>query len=214
MAPSIDPAKNTLALDQATEATRIGIGYVNLLSLKNRLLFGKYNERPLKDTETNKMLTSFSKHGIQWNKEETALCVIIKRSRLVQEEYQGDWMSPESLSEVRFKDNDVLVLASGQHRVAALKKLYKNTTDELDVLLKRHGTLKGYKAPTKEHVEECDALRGEIGEMKGKVDLIGKWGVILYDEGERTLYVVARMSRVPFAHRSVVCANRLHTIRA
>ena len=73
VAPSIDPAKDALLLDKATEETRIGIGYVNVLTMNNKMLFGKYNERPLKDTETNKMLTSFSKHGIQWNKEETAL---------------------------------------------------------------------------------------------------------------------------------------------
>jgi hypothetical protein len=184
VAPSIDPAKDALLLDKGMEEARIGIGYVNVLSIKNTLLFGKYNERPLKDSETNKMLTSFSKHGIQWNKEETALCIMVKRSRLVEKEYAGDWMSPEMLRKVTFNDNEGLVLASGQHRVAALKKMHKNMTDELDLLSNRHVSLHALDAPTEEQVEESDALRGEIGETKGKVDLIGKWGVIIYDEGK------------------------------
>jgi hypothetical protein len=197
VAPSIDPAKDALLLDKATEEARMGIGFVNVLTMKNPLVFGKYNERPLKDTETNKMLTSFSKHGIQWNKEETALCMIVKRSRLVQQEYAGDWMSPETLREVTFNDKEGLVLASGQHRVAALKKMHENMMDELEGLLNRHASLLGLAAPTEEHVEESDALRGEIGEMKGKVDMLGKWGVIIYDEGksDRSVYSCANETR-------------------
>jgi hypothetical protein len=183
-APAIDPAKEAKRLDAAVQEARIGIGYINVLTISNELLFGRYNERPEKDSETNKMVTSFDLHGIQSLKEVNALCVIVKRSRLASgQTYEGQWMKEESLQEIQFNDRDGIVLASGQHRVAALKKMNKNTLDELSALVKRNTKLTELEDPTEEHVEEQHDIREQIAEAKGKLKMLGKWGVILYDEG-------------------------------
>ena len=190
-APSIDPASEAKRLDAAVEEARIGIGYINVLTIANPLKFGTYNERPEKETETNKMVTSFNMHGIQSLKEANALCVIVKRSRLATgQTFAGQWTKEESLQEIQFNDNAEIVFASGQHRVAALKKMNKNTLDELSALVKRNTKLTELENPTEEQVEEQHEIREQIGEAKGKLKRLGKWGVILYDEGAFHLYSI------------------------
>ncbi|KAJ8581915.1 hypothetical protein M405DRAFT_868274 [Rhizopogon salebrosus TDB-379] len=184
-APVVDPAKDATRLDKAVENARIGIGFINVLTLSNELVFGKYNERREKGTETNKMVTSFEMHGILSLKEDTALRMIVKPSRLSSEQtYKGQWTMEQTLQEIDFSDTEGLVLASGQHRIAALRKMNKNAVDHLSALEDRNSKLLDMASPEEDVVDEQKELLEEIAEAKGKLGMLGKWGVILYDEGE------------------------------
>lgn len=77
-----NPAARTIALDAKVEAAKLGIGKINVLNLENPLVFGRYNDRPLKTSEVNKMITSYEKHGMQWTKSENAIAIVIEPARL------------------------------------------------------------------------------------------------------------------------------------
>jgi hypothetical protein len=80
-----DPAARTIALDAKLEAAKLGIGKINILQFVNRLEFGRYNNRPLKESEVNKMIMLYEKHRMQWTKSENSLAIVIKPTCLVPE---------------------------------------------------------------------------------------------------------------------------------
>ncbi|KAG0692330.1 hypothetical protein DFH29DRAFT_1084805, partial [Suillus ampliporus] len=180
--PENDPAAEAQRLNQEVETARIGNGYINILDLENPLIFGTYNDRPEKMSEINKMMTSFERHGIQSMDEKNALVIIIERSRLSgNQSLDVPWTDINALPHVRFLDTAGLTLASGQHRVAALRKLMQTHTDELVVQLKRLERLQNIDNPSPAQQEEHRDLREHIAELKGATQIKGKWGVKLYD---------------------------------
>jgi len=102
-------------LDGEVEKTQIRIGYINVLTCDNRLIFGTYNKQPQKSGEVNKTVVSlFEKFVIQLLKEENALWIIIKHSWLVEgQKLEGSWINKESLTELHFKDMQGPIVASG-----------------------------------------------------------------------------------------------------
>ncbi|KAG0699991.1 hypothetical protein DFH29DRAFT_876941 [Suillus ampliporus] len=182
--PENDPAAEAQRLNQEVETARIGNGYINILDLENPLIFGTYNDRPEKMSEINKMMTSFECHGIQSMDEKNALVIIIERSRLSgNQSLDVPWTDINALPHVRFLDTAGLTLASGQHRVAALRKLMQTHTDELVVQLKCLERLQNIDNPSPAQQEEHRDLREHIAELKGATQIKGKWGVKLYDAG-------------------------------
>ncbi|KAG0691521.1 hypothetical protein DFH29DRAFT_1074484 [Suillus ampliporus] len=180
--PENDPAAEAQRLNQEVETARIRNGYINILDLENPLIFGTYNDRPEKMSEINKMMTSFERHGIQSMDEKNALVIIIERSRLSgNQSLDVPWTDINALPHVRFLDTAGLTLASGQHRVAALRKLMQMHTDELVVQLKRLERLQNIDNPSPAQQEEHRDLREHIVELKGATQIKGKWGMKLYD---------------------------------
>lgn len=183
-----EPAVKMLELDEAVEAAKIGFGKVNILTLGNRLEFGIYNDRPVKTSEVNKMITSFEKHGIQWFKAENALAIVLKRSRISADQLEngvleGDWNAQE-LTTVEFVDEQPLQLASGQHRVTALWKHSNNYEEEEAALCKRIERLNDKDQLTTDETQEHKELRVRLGEVRGHLKELGQWSVKLYDIGK------------------------------
>ncbi|KAG1718820.1 hypothetical protein EDB19DRAFT_1919959 [Suillus lakei] len=181
--PTDELAAKIQCLDVALAKARIGIGKINILKLENRLTFGVYNDRPEKTTEINKMLTSFESHGIQAFTEVNALPIIIHRSRLSPDQtFDANWNQPETLINVRITDAEEIVLASGQHRVAALKKMYQSYLDEFITYSQHLKQLEDLATHTDMHFEDHAAIQDRMVKVKGHIDHDGEWGVILYDE--------------------------------
>ncbi|KAG2348659.1 hypothetical protein BDR05DRAFT_996032 [Suillus weaverae] len=158
-----DPAARIRQLDAAIETAKIGIGKINLLKIVNALTFGVYNDRAEKTSEVNKMVTSFETHGIQAFTEINALPMMIQRSRLSPDQmFDGDWNKRDSLTEVGFNDTEAIVMASGQHRVAALRKMHKSYLDDEITLSKRLNQLRNLKA-TEELLQEHAAPQRGVG---------------------------------------------------
>ncbi|KAG2337835.1 hypothetical protein BDR05DRAFT_952349 [Suillus weaverae] len=77
-------------------------------------------------------------------------------------------------------------MASGQHRVAALRKMHKSYLDDEITLSKRLNQLRNLKA-TEELLQEHAAVQNELAKVKGLISHNGEWGVILYDIGEQAV---------------------------
>ncbi|KAG1793309.1 uncharacterized protein HD556DRAFT_1308738 [Suillus plorans] len=145
--------------------------------------FGTYNDRLKNNTHVNKMIASFEKNGIQWGTQTNALPIVIERSRISPgQTLEGSWTDSTTLKEVKFRDQEPLIFASGQHRVAALKKYTKRFSDEAEELQARLTHLEGEESITKEEAEEHADLRIRLGDIKGHLTKTGMWGVVLYDK--------------------------------
>ncbi|KAG1765966.1 hypothetical protein EV702DRAFT_1050825 [Suillus placidus] len=170
-------------LDAGLEKAKIGIGKINLLEIENKPIFGTYNDRPQKSTEVNKMLTSFEKNGIQSCKEVNTLAIVIEASRIrPNQQLNGSWSNVETLENVKFTDNNPIILASGQHRYAALKKMEETYREDEKAIEKRLVRLQDLATKSDEDVEEHIELRNVLSEIKGQLCGMGVWGVTLYDK--------------------------------
>jgi len=192
-----DLARRNHQLDTDLAKAKIGIGKINILDIENKLQFGTYNDRAQNSSEVNKMITSFEKHGRQWYKESNALAIVIEPSRLRDgQDLTGNWSEPESLKDVKFGDRKPLICASGQHRVAALRKMAKAFVDEQTVLLKRIERIEGVKEHSDDSVLEHQDLRTRLAVVKGELEDLGHWSVVLYNKGMSCVDVYTRASGV------------------
>ncbi|KAG1729401.1 hypothetical protein EDB19DRAFT_1832442 [Suillus lakei] len=168
---------------QAIRTTQIGVGKLNILKIANKLKFGTYNEQPQKSTEVNKMITSFEMNGHQWFKEENALAIIIKSNQICNiEDLQGEWDDADDLNEVEFVDEDVLLMVSGQHQVAAPRKMGEGYVAEKTVLEKRSIRLAESANPSEDNIEEHDTIRARLAVVLGELETLGTWSVKLYNQ--------------------------------
>ncbi|KAG1790030.1 hypothetical protein EV424DRAFT_1355502 [Suillus variegatus] len=169
--------------DAAVAAAKIGMGKINVLTIANMLKFGTYNDRLKNNSHVNKMIASFEKNGIQWGTQANALPIVIERARISPgQTLEGSWTDSTTLKEVKFTDQEPLIFASGQHRVAALQKYTKRYSDEAEELQARLKHLEGEDSVTKEEAEEHADVRKRLGDVKGHLTRIGMWGVVLYDK--------------------------------
>lgn len=180
-----DPAERVSVLDKKLESAVLGIGKINILGIGNELVFGRYNDRALKTSEVNKMITSFEKHGMQWTKRENAIAIVIEATRLAEhQDLNGTWNSAETLPTIRFKDVKPIHLASGQHRVSALNKMLDKYKHDKETLSKRMERLEDKDSLEADEVVEHEGLREKLGRVNGHLERMGQWGVIVYDIGE------------------------------
>jgi hypothetical protein len=180
-----DVAKETLRLDSQVAKCRAGVAWIDLLKIRNKLTFGVYNDRPENEVETNKLIASFKNAGIVSMKETSAIPIIVDLKRIKQSvKLSKDFSEPELVPELGLLDNNVIVVASGQHRLSALRKYAQSLEDDLAGLEKRQTKIATMKHLTEEHVTSYNNTREEIALTKGHLDGIGKWGVIVYDQGK------------------------------
>ncbi|KAG2337849.1 hypothetical protein BDR05DRAFT_1004725 [Suillus weaverae] len=184
LAPKTDIAKETQKLDTQVAKCKVGVAWVNLLDIAKRLTFGVYNDRPENDAEVNKLIGCFEANGIVSMKDVAAIPLILKTSRLTNvDSLKKDFDEPEEVVELELKDHAAIVVASGQHRLAALKKYKQALLDEYALFEKKRGKIRALKQVTQEHVATYNECHEEMGRLKGLLHNIGKWGVIIYDEG-------------------------------
>jgi hypothetical protein len=171
-------------LDTDLAKAKIGISKINILDIENKLQFGTYNDRAQNLSEVNKMIMSFEKHGRQWYKESNALAIVIEPSYLHNgQDLTGNWSDLESLKAVKFGDRKPLICASGQHRVAALRKMAKAFIDEQTMLLKHIERIEGVKEHSDDSVLEHQDLRTHLAVVKGELEDLGNWSIVLYNKG-------------------------------
>ncbi|KAG1717390.1 hypothetical protein EDB19DRAFT_1840220 [Suillus lakei] len=108
---------------------------------------------------------------------------LIKSNRIRNlEDLQGEWDDADDLNEVKFVDEDVLLMASGQHRVAALRKMGEGYIGEKTALEKRSTRLAQSANPSEDDVEEHDAIRARLAVVLGELETLGTWSVKLYNQ--------------------------------
>ncbi|KAG2050856.1 hypothetical protein BDR06DRAFT_974134 [Suillus hirtellus] len=214
--PTSDAALEIQRLDAGVNNTIIGIGKINILAIENTLKFGTYNDRLLNKSEVNKMVDSFEKYGLQWMKESNALPIVIERSRIAPgQALTGSWTDANTLEEVVFQDVEPLICASGQHRVAALRKMAKSHLDEQEEIEKSLARLEAKGAITSNEVEEHNGLRIRLSRVKGFIATTGVWAVILYDKAHPVSHLdVARASCPAYIDTAAHPVSHLDVARA
>src|SRR5882757_5568740 len=176
-----DIAKETLRLDSQVAKSKAGVAWINLLKIRSKLTFGVYNDRLENEVETNKLIASFKNAGIVSMKETSAIPIIVDLKRIKKSvKLSMDFSEPDEVAELGLVDNNAIVVASGQHRLSALRKYAQSLEDELAGLEKRQTKIAGLKHLTEDHVTSYNNIREEIALTKGLLEGIGKWGVIVY----------------------------------
>jgi len=125
------------------------------------------------------MIMSFEKHRWQWYKESNALAIVIEPSRLhTGQELTENWSDPESLKDIKFGDRKPLICASGQHWVAALRKMAKAFINEQTVLIKHIKCIEGVKEHSSDSVLEHQDLQTCLAVVKGELEDLRNWSVV------------------------------------
>lgn len=164
---------------------KVGIAWVNLLEIADRLKFGVYNDRPENETETKRLVGCFEKYGILSMKEVSAIPLIMKTSRLKDAtKLTKSFDEPEDMVELEMNDLDDIVVASGQHRVAALRLYNQTLNDEYKVHEKKREKLRALKTTSRDHVASYNECHDEMCRLRGLIDGNKQWGVVIYVEGE------------------------------
>jgi len=172
-------------LDKKVAKCKVGVAWVNLLTMKNQLMFSKYNDQMEKDSEWAKLIASFKASGIVLMRDLSAIPIMIRVSRLKSGlTLAQDFSDPDTVPQLELGDVDVIIVALGQHRVSALKQHHKALQDELMVLEGRCAKISEASELMQEMIDEHKVLQGETGQLKGQLDGIGKWGIIVYDESK------------------------------
>ncbi|KAG1898927.1 uncharacterized protein F5891DRAFT_1040589 [Suillus fuscotomentosus] len=167
-----DVGKMTQKLDTQVGKCKAGVAWINILALSKRLKFGTYNDRAENETETNKLVTSF-RDGIMSMKDQTAIPIIIDIARIKNaDSLSKDFLDPGDVPELELVDKDPIVVASGQHRLAALVKFKQQLDDEFNV----------------------NKVQFDMRVIMGITESVGKWGVVVYNQSE---WCVPRMPQWP-----------------
>ncbi|KAG1755295.1 uncharacterized protein EDB91DRAFT_1242496 [Suillus paluster] len=186
LAPKHDIGKKTQKLDSEVARCRVGVAWIDLLEIGERLRFGVYNDRAENEAETNKLVASFKASGIVPMKETSAIPLILDVKRIKNaKKLANDFNDPEEVPELKLNDIEKIVVASGQHRLSALRRYHQSQQDEYQTLEKKRNKIMTLKHPSEEHVLNFNEMRTEMCGIQGVMEGMGKWGVIVYDQGER-----------------------------
>ncbi|KAG2106919.1 uncharacterized protein F5147DRAFT_653522 [Suillus discolor] len=180
-----DIGKETQKLDAQVAKCKAGVAWVNLLDIADTLKFGVYNDRPEKDEETNKLVTSFKTLGITPMKDTAAIPIIVDMKRVENKDsLLKNFDEPEKVSELKMKDKNHIVVASGQHRLSALKRYTQSLRDEVEMFDKKRNKIMGMSKLTPENVQQHNEYRAQQCDILDILHNIGQWGVIVYDQGK------------------------------
>ncbi|KAG2085391.1 uncharacterized protein F5147DRAFT_659522 [Suillus discolor] len=178
-----DIGKETQKLDAQVAKCKAGVAWVNLLDIADTLKFGVYNDRPEKDEETNKLVTSFKTLGITLMKDTAAIPIIVDMKRVENKDsLLKNFDEPEKVSELKMKDKNHIVVASGQHRLSALKRYTQSLRDEVEMFDKKRNKIMGMSKLTPENVQQHNEYRAQQCDILDILHNIGQWGVIVYDQ--------------------------------
>lgn len=184
IAPKNDPAKETQRLDTLVAKCKVGVAWIDLLAMKKRLKFGVYNDRPQNEAEVNKLVACFEETGIVSMKDVTAIPLIMQTSRIENlDSLVKNFDDPDEVPELELDDANEIVVASGQHRLAALEKYEHSLNEQYLTHVKKRKKVEVLKSINQEHIATFNEAHQAMCELKGAMVDIGKWGVIIYDEG-------------------------------
>ncbi|KAG2365905.1 hypothetical protein BDR07DRAFT_1480796 [Suillus spraguei] len=133
--------------------------------------------------EVNKLVASFKKDGMLIMQGATGIPIMLSCARLrTGSSFVVNFDIPDAVPQLQLKDVNDIVVASGQHRVAALKKYFETVTAEIMRVKKRCDDMTELKNLEPDHLAEFDRLRDRLNELQETIIVMGKWGVIVYDE--------------------------------
>jgi hypothetical protein len=197
-----DIGKRAQELNKLTMKFKLGVAFLDILKVKDRLIFGRYNDRPENRSETSKIIESFKQYGIQPFKDETAIPIILSSSRITSN-LSSSFTQNDDLNELHLADEDGIIVASGQHRISALTRYIDEITESKEASEARLEEITTKGVITAEEVEECQVERKKIGEYMWILQDVHKWGVIVYDGEQLYSFVLLYFSMIHDVVRNV-----------
>jgi hypothetical protein len=184
-AATIEATRRFATITQAT----IGFAKINLKDPNLKIRFGKYNQRPTNEKQVAKLCAAMKTTGVQWYRGESMLPVLVPRKDILEPgTYTKDATLGAGLPELKLtaagqEEYPGIVMASGQHRYAALKQLVEERTARIAKM--KAQWKKGFKPdlPSPEF-EEMENLKQGIKVAEKVLEQMGWWVVVLYDEGK------------------------------
>ncbi|KAG2063371.1 hypothetical protein BDR04DRAFT_1123303 [Suillus decipiens] len=172
-APANNISKEMQKLDTLVGKCKVGVAWMNILVYVLHLKFGTYNDRPKNDTETNKLVLVLKSKGIITMKDLTAISIIISRKQIGNiDALAHDFSEPSEVPELKITDNDIIIVALGQHRLAV---------DERGLLQKKLVKMAELKNVMPEHEQDNKVYHEWLSNVLGKLAELGNWGIIVYD---------------------------------
>ncbi|KAG2053965.1 hypothetical protein BDR06DRAFT_1008156 [Suillus hirtellus] len=165
--PEIDLGKETQKLDSWVAKCKVGITWVNLLEIGDMLKFSVYNNCPENDVETSKLV----------------IPIIINLKHVANKDSLLQTFDElEKMGELKLKDQNPIVVVSGQHHLSVLRQYARSVQDEYDSLEKKWMKIIGMPKPSADHVQQHNQYWVMQEDLQWILDNISQWGVIVYDQ--------------------------------
>jgi len=169
-------------------AVQAVLGYAQIdLFGKPPLVFGKYNDRELKEGEVRKLLKAFYSDGVQRFHDIHAIPILAKP-----EWYQSDSLTDneKAMSELPIlrwteegKREKGILAMGGRHRLNAVRHWRKNAQASWEKANKAYEDAK--KRPDEVKEGELSKLGESLDDCEDELEGAGLWMVTIYDYGER-----------------------------
>ena len=218
--PKTAHAKEEAKLWKELDGMRIGYSIVNLVDENLTLKFGEWNPRPINDGEVKKLRRSLEAHSIRI--EESPIPLVLPRSLVVDGCFSAT-NDGTSTPFVQWTDsNPVVTAAGGQHRTEAMRQMRAHAVDVFRKqtiqkaitkltasIQKKDNESKTAKSEddrfaAKDDVEKFvseKAMKEEELATNMKMQNVGIWVAVLYDEGQ---YVISAVTLDADSRRSLL----------
>jgi hypothetical protein len=161
------------------------LGYAKLNYLKADVKFGRFNVRPKVESEVTRMVESF-RQGITRYMPGRLMAVGLPKSSVDPESLTDEpGFGGDDFKELRFIGAPTTITAcSGQHRYAAMQVLENEFKKILDKEKLELGKAIEQMEKGKMSEEDVGKVRDAVLETQGELELLGFWGVAVYDMGK------------------------------
>ncbi|KAF8415215.1 hypothetical protein L210DRAFT_3657807 [Boletus edulis BED1] len=187
LASGVDPkvAENKRKEQELQKAL---IGYAKWDFLAHPAKFGTWNMRALNTSEVQKILDGFGVVGCNRFSKEHLIPLVVKKEYIKEYTYDQEFPDETDLRPLKLDTkvpiSYLVAAASGQHRVAALKRWVQNQTAKLKNLEKEARRVK--QAASDEHGDQDvayynDTVKPQLDNVKAILNNHGYWGVAIYD---------------------------------
>jgi hypothetical protein len=185
-------------LDASIQAAQFSINIVDIFNPPKPILLGKWNPRVLKESEAVKLKTEMLSEEIRpFQFEHLLKCIIdpkhVDPACVSASILGGLHESPVlKLSEAGENELATIDLAGGRHRKRALELIKAEREDKLKYLQDSLVKEEQKAAKTGEDSQALQALEQTIEDETSAIAGLGRWGVILYDAGERSILYICQ----------------------
>jgi hypothetical protein len=180
----------------------IGFAQMDIVAGPVKLVFGRYNFRPLNEEEGNKLYQCMIQRGFQRTKVDHAIPLVIPHGFIDPSSFTTNPNAGETLPEVKWTEAALtqknVIAAGGRHRHYAVQRFLKQTQSYAEDLQKKIDIKKG----------SSPELQGLMEEAKKMTHAAPRWIVALYQQGKSLLLELSYAFDDLFVHLELVDRNR------
>lgn len=189
--------------EEMATAAQFSVNTIDLFDPPMTIYFGKWNGRLLDQKQVKKLKAALTAQGIKPFSHENMMPLVINQRHVdpscIENTANGYNAKPLILSDEGKRELVRLDMAGGRHRKAAIASIKADKQKELTALTNSRNSVSKRKVKKADAIQkkqdEIETYNKRIEVVKKEIENIGKWGVILYDEGiHRLTYVSVMMT--------------------